>query len=121
MKTLLLLALFGLASALSAADPTAPRLGFAAYSGDPKKPESLDFQINTLDRTRPTHFYKVGETIEGTKWKIESFEHKVDRDAQGREKDISELKLRNLESKQTVVLPFNKIVSLRSGTETQKE
>jgi hypothetical protein len=121
MKTLLLLVLLGLVAALSAADSTVPRLVFASYNGDPKKPESLDFQINTLDRTSPTRFHKLGETIEGTKWKIESFEHKVRRDVQGREEDISELKLRNLETKQTVVLPLGKPLSVRPGTETQKE
>lgn len=69
--------------AAPAADPPPTfRVVFKSYNGDPTKPESVDFQINTLDRTGPTRFYKLGQTIEGTKWKFERFEPKTQREGQ---------------------------------------
>jgi len=110
MKSLLILAVFVVAAAI-AAEPSTFRIVFKSYNGDPANPETLDFQLNTLDRKGPTQFYKIGETMEGTDWKFESFEYKSQRNAQGREEDVSVLTLRNNQTKEKLLLPLNKIVS----------
>ena len=116
MKTLLLLVLFLIAGVAHAAESAPNTLVFKVYNGDPDDPKSLDFQINIGSRTGPTHFYKLGETISGTKWKIENFEYKAALDAAGREVDVSELRLRHLETKKTLLLPFDKAVALPASS-----
>jgi hypothetical protein len=81
--------------------------------GDSKndKAENLDFQINTLDMSRPTDFLKIGATVSGTPWKLKSFQFKeIDSPGTGDKKDASELTLVNTETSEEVVLPIYTIV-----------
>ncbi|SRR5581483_3569172 len=88
------------------------RLLFAAYDGDPAKPDTLTFQINTLDVHQPTQFRKLGEQIENTKFKVTKFDHKVITDqSTGAEKDVSELTVQNTETGDEVTLVLNTIVN----------
>jgi hypothetical protein len=80
------------------------RLKFQAYDGD-------TYQINTVDVHQPTQFLKAGEMIAGTKFKILSFEPKKLVDANGVEKDISELTIQNMETQARVVMVLEKIVN----------
>lgn len=82
------------------------RLLFPAYDGNPLDPSTITFQINTLDVRQPTQFLKMGDAIEGTKFKIDAFEYKTFTDENNVRKDISELILVNTETggKVTVVL-----------------
>jgi hypothetical protein len=90
-----------------------------AITGDAKndKPGTLDFQINTLDLSRPTEFLKLGDTVSKTSWKLKSFQFKeIDNPATGEKKDTSELTLVNTETSEPVVLPLLTIVN--SPTQT---
>jgi hypothetical protein len=88
------------------------RLVFKIYNGDPGKPDTLDFQINTLDRTGPTQFYKLGQSIEGTKYRFDKFEHKTRKNpSTGADEDVSELTLTNTETNESVILPLNMVVN----------
>jgi hypothetical protein len=85
------------------------RLLFNATDGDPKKPDKMSFQINTLDLRQPSEFLKLGETVSRTKFKLLKFEHKVIDDPNAGEKDVSELTLENADTKETIVLVKEKI------------
>lgn len=86
------------------------RLKFQAYDGDPAKPESMTFQINTMDLRQPSAFLGIGQMIENTKFKLESFALKnVMNPNIGFEEDVSELTLRNVETNDAVVLVLNKV------------
>ncbi|MGA3170465.1 MAG: Amuc_1099 family pilus-like system protein [Chthoniobacteraceae bacterium] len=88
------------------------RLEFNAYDGEPKKPESMDFQINTLDVDQPSQFRKIGDIIEGTKFKIIKFESKFVIDpTTGSKEDVSELTVQNTETGDLVVLVLNQIAN----------
>jgi hypothetical protein len=92
-----------------------------AINGDSKndKPEKLDFQINTLDLSRPTEFLKIGDTVSKTSWKLKSFQYKeVPNPATGVPKETSELTLANVETSEEVVLPLLMVVN--SPTQTGK-
>jgi len=86
------------------------RLKFNSYDGDPKKPEEMTFQINTLDLRQPTRFLKIGDLVPNTKFKIRKFELKIVPNAatQG-EDDVSELTIVDTESESPVVLKMNKV------------
>ena len=86
------------------------RLKFQAWDGDPKRPESMSFQINTIDLATPTEFLKIGETV-AKNFKILKFEYKeVLNPSTGAMDDVSELTLVNTETQDTVVLIKEKIV-----------
>ncbi len=86
------------------------RLKFQAYDGDPTKPEAMSFQINAMDLRQPTAFPVLGDSIENTKFKLESFAQKMKMNAStGVEEDVSELTLRNTETNDTVVLVVGRI------------
>jgi hypothetical protein len=88
------------------------RLLFNAYDGDPARPEEMTFQINTLDVTQPTQFLKLGQQIEGTKFKIMSFAPKKTTDlTTGTDQDISELTVQNMETGESVVLTLEKVAN----------
>lgn len=88
------------------------RLILQAYDGDPAKPESLSFQINTVDVKQPTLFLKLNEDIPKTKFKITKFEHKAITNANtGVEQDVSELTVQNTETGDEIVMPLEKIVN----------
>jgi hypothetical protein len=85
------------------------RLLFNAYDGDINHPETLDFQINTIDINQPSQFLKIGDQIAGTKFKIIKFasKHEVDPSTQT-DTDVSELTVQNTESGDNVVLVLGK-------------
>lgn len=86
------------------------RLILQAYDGDPAKPETLSFQINTVDVRQPTQFLKLNETIANTKFKLIKFQHKTITNAStGTEQDVSELIVQNVETGDQIVLPLEKI------------
>lgn len=88
------------------------RLALNAWDGDSKKPDSLDFQINTVDVQQPSQFRKIGEMIEGTKFKVISFEEKHQVNPQtGSTDDVSELTVQNTESGDNVILVLGKIAN----------
>ena len=88
------------------------RLILQAYDGDPAKPDSLTFQINTVDVRQPTQFLKLNDTIANTKFKIVKFEHKVVTNAStGTEQDVSEVTVQHIETGDQIVLPLEKTVN----------
>lgn len=87
------------------------RLMFSAYTGNPNQPQTLTFQLNTLDLQQPTQFLKIGDQIAGTKFKIKGFEKKTVTTEMGLEKDISELQLAHVESGEGITLVLEKIVN----------
>lgn len=91
--------------------PVPFRLKFQAWDGDPKKPEAMTFQINTLDLRQPSEFLEIGKTVRNTKFKIKAFEFKeVDNPSTGEKQDVSELVLVNTETEEEVRLVLNKVV-----------
>ncbi len=89
------------------------RFKFQAYDGDPAKdkPESMTYQINPLDAGGRTKFVKIGEEIEGTKFKVSKFEFKEKPNpSTGDKEDVSELTLTNTETSETIVLVLNKVI-----------
>lgn len=88
------------------------RLLFNAWDGEAKKPETLQFQINTVDVHQPTQFVKIGDVIGGTKFKVMKFEEKeVTNPSTGATQDVSELTVQNTETADNVVLILEKIVN----------
>jgi hypothetical protein len=86
------------------------RLLFNAYDGDPKKPESMSFQINTLDLRQPSMFLNHGDMVTKTKFKIDGFESKsVLNPKTGEQTDVSELTLLNIETNEKIVLVLTKV------------
>ena len=90
--------------------PKAFRLKFNSYDGDIAKPDTLTFQIDTIDLKQKSQFRKLGEDIEGTKFKITKFEHKSRVNSNDVEEDLSELTVYNAEEDKTVVLIYQKVV-----------
>jgi len=88
------------------------QLVMKAWDGDPKKPETLNFQINAITLNTPTQFLKIGDMVAGTKYKIDHFEQKSRLNpATGAMDDVSELTLVNIETNDPVVLVKDKITS----------
>ena len=86
------------------------RLLFNAFDGDPKQPDKMEFQINTLDLRQPTMFLKIGEQVTNTKFKLEKFEPKFIRnESTGEDSDVSELTIINSETQERVVLVLTKV------------
>jgi hypothetical protein len=70
------------------------------------------YQINTVSKTGVTQFYKIGDQIAGTNFKLFKFEpKKVTDNRTGGEKDVSELTLKNTESNELLVLPLNTVIN----------
>ncbi len=88
------------------------RLLFNSYDGDPKKdkPEKFEFGINTIDLRQPSEFLKIGEFVKNTKFKIEKFDYKTQKNPNtGEDEDVSELTLINTETQQPVILILNRV------------
>ena len=51
-------------------------LKFQSADYDPKHPEEATFAINPLTLKKPTQFLKIGETVAGTKFKVQKYEEK---------------------------------------------
>jgi hypothetical protein len=86
------------------------RLKFNSYDGDPAKPETMTFQIDTIDLKQKTQFRKLNEDVEGTKFKVTKFEHKSKVNSNDVEEDLSELTVYNAEEDKNVVLIYQKVV-----------
>ncbi|MGC3991250.1 MAG: hypothetical protein QM796_16535 [Chthoniobacteraceae bacterium] len=87
------------------------RVILKAYDGDPKQPDSLTFQINTVDIRQPTLFLKINDPVPNTKFKIMSFEAKTSTNSStGATDDVSELTLQNTETGDKVILIVNKLI-----------
>jgi hypothetical protein len=90
------------------------RLLFNAYDNDPKKVpvENISFQINTLDLRQPSVFLKLGEMVPNTKYKLLKFEPKTQKnEGTGFEDDASELVLQHEETKEQIVLVYQKTIN----------
>jgi hypothetical protein len=68
------------------------------------------YSINTRDLRSPTQFVRIGEMIEGTPYKVLSYEQKNVRRESGVEVDISELVIENQEDMRKVVLVLDQEV-----------
>jgi hypothetical protein len=87
------------------------RLRFDSYDGDPKKPENMTFQINTIDRRGHTEFLKLQEIVSGTHFKLEKFQYKTAKNTStGEDEEVSELTVVNTETNDRAVLILNRIV-----------
>jgi hypothetical protein len=81
------------------------RILFNAYDGDPQKPESMSFQINTLDLRGSTMFLSLGDMVTNTKFKLDSFAYKTSKNpSTDVEEDVSELTLLNTETNEKITL-----------------
>ena len=89
------------------------QIRFEAYDGDPKKPNDIQFQINTLNFNQPTQFLKLGDTIAGPKpFKLIKFEYKTIMDPNTQSStDVSELTIQNTSNGDTVVLVLNQVAN----------
>ena len=74
------------------------------------RPDPITYQIDTLDLHQPTQFLHMGDTIEGTKYKIVKFEEKSHKDESGIDHDDSELTVENADTGKTVVMLVGKVV-----------
>jgi hypothetical protein len=81
---------------------------FKSINGDPKKPETLEFQINTTAMGKGSKFLKLGDMVPDTKFKLDKFEAKMITTPSGTEVDVSELTLTNTETGASIVLVLNK-------------
>jgi len=86
------------------------RLKFNSLDGDMAKPETLTFQIDTIDLKQKSQFRKLDENIEGTKFKVTKFEHKTKVNANDVEENLSELTVYDAEEDKKVVLIYQKVV-----------
>ncbi len=88
------------------------RLIMKSYDAPAKitKPSDVTVQINTVDLRNKTQFVAVGDDIPGTKFKVESFEHKEAPGADGTKVDVSEATLLNKETQEKIVLPLKRVV-----------
>jgi len=80
------------------------RLKFNSYDDTITKVEDMSFQIDTIDLKQRTQFRKIGEDIEGTKFKVTKFEHKTEKNANDVDVDLSELTVYNTEEDKSVFL-----------------
>ncbi len=88
------------------------RFKLQGYDGDGRSgdPKTFTFQVNPLDAGGRTKFVKIGETIEGTNFKVDKFDFKEKENPSTGDKDeVSELTLVNTETKETVALIYNRV------------
>jgi hypothetical protein len=62
------------------------------------------YAINNIDRSRPTQFLHLGQTVGGTNYKLTKYTEKSDTDKYGTTIDISELTLEQADTHDIVVL-----------------
>jgi hypothetical protein len=80
--------------------PAAPlRVLFKGYAGDPSMPDKITFEL--VDGKQPNSV-KVGDLIPNTKWKLQSFNYTIKKDA-----DASELTVVNTDTKEQKVLTLS--------------
>lgn len=122
-----LLVMAALLSSISAAPPSDTpqsqavvakpfRVIFNAYDGDPKKPEAMSFQINTLDLRQPSEFLKIGDVIPRTELKLGGFKYiEKPNPKTGQNDDVSELTLVHVESGKETVLVLTRVTNITDG------
>jgi len=79
------------------------RLIFASWVGE-------TFALNTNDLREPTQFLKLGDSIQGTKFKLVRFAEKHDANKYGTRIDVSELILENRETREQVTLVKERVM-----------
>ncbi len=80
------------------------RYVFASRSGD-------TFTINSSDRSEPTQFVRVGQTIPGSRYQVVNYEEKAQPNpATGGEVDVSELTIENTETHEHLTLVKEKVM-----------
>lgn len=90
------------------------RLVFKAYDGDVKKAKGdfskFSFQIDTVDLRQPSEFLNLGQMVPNTKFKLEKFEFKEQKnDKTGDVDEVSELTLLDTITGDKIVLIYNKV------------
>lgn len=93
------------------------RIKFQAYDGEPGRTplSEMTFQVNPLDAGGRTKFVKIGDTIEGTRWRVVQFEYKEvwpGKAGSGQPVEASELTLEHVDTKRTATLVLNKTVNV---------
>ena len=86
------------------------RLIMKSYDLPTKAGDPIIVQINTKDLRDRSQYVDVGKDILGTKFKVESFQHKEAPGADGTTVDVSEATILNKETQEKVVLPLKKEV-----------
>lgn len=82
------------------------------FSGSPD--DGVTFTINTRDLNSPTQFLKLSDLVQGTPYKLITFEPKsLDRD--GLQVDVSELTVENQETGEKIVLVYDQEVNHPTG------
>ena len=96
------------------------RIIFTAYDGDPKKPEAMSFQSNTVDIRQPSVFLKIGETIPNTNLRLLKFEQKfLSLPNIGEPKDRSELSVINTRTNEVTALILSSVHNLPAAAKNQ--
>ncbi|MEO8952870.1 MAG: Amuc_1099 family pilus-like system protein [Chthoniobacterales bacterium] len=62
------------------------------------------YAINNIDRSKPTQFLKVGDVVQGTRYKITGYTEKFDTDRYGTRVDVSELALEQVDTHDKITL-----------------
>lgn len=92
--------------------PDRPPFAFTGYNGprDAKQPADIKVTLSSADERGLVSygFVTVGTDIWGTKFKLDSFEHKEATGADGKTKDVSEVSVINKETGEKAVLPLGK-------------
>ena len=98
---------------LSKVDFVPFRLIMKSWDGPakPAKPADITVQINTKDLKDRSQYVTVGNDILGTKFKVESFQHKEVPGPDGTTVDVSEATLMDKETQDKIVLPLKKEVN----------
>ncbi len=82
------------------------------FSGSPDNGET--FTINTRDLQGATKFVKLGDMIEGSDYKVTSYEKKS-RDKNGLQLDVSELTVENQATAEKIVLVYDEEINYPTG------
>jgi len=87
------------------------RLKFMSYDINPRNPNDITVQINTIDRGARTQFVEIGKPIPGTAYVTQKLEKKESKGADGIVTDQSVVTIFNPTTKVTVGLPFGQVVN----------
>ncbi|MGC1482045.1 MAG: Amuc_1099 family pilus-like system protein [Chthoniobacterales bacterium] len=82
------------------------------FSGSPDNGET--FTINTRDLKGATKFVKLGDMIEGSDYKVTTYEKKT-RDKNGLQLNVSELTVENQETGEKIVLVYDEEINYPTG------
>ena len=99
---------FGL-HAQSKTEPT--KLRFMTYDINRSNPEKSTITVSvSVSPPNRTSFVEIGDRVPGTSFRVKKFDRKSRSNGDGTVADVSELTLEDVETKKTVVLPFNRVV-----------